>query len=130
MSGKTQENSVAKNVIIYGIGGVLSQAAGLITLPLMTRSLTSLEYGSMEVITALTGYFNLLIGLNSMTGLYRFFYETEEGSGDRKKMVSTTFLFVGFCGILVILSSFLFGCVVMKNTLLAEYIQQSADCRR
>lgn len=96
-------------MIIYGIGGVLSQAAGLITLPLMTRSLTSLEYGSMEVITALTGYFNLLIGLNSMTGLYRFFYETEEGSGDRKKMVSTTFLFVGFCGILVILSSFLFG---------------------
>lgn len=104
-----QESSVARNVIIYGIGGVLSQAAGLITLPLMTRRLTSLEYGSIEVITALTGYFNLLIGLNTMTGLYRFFFQAEEGSEDRKKMVSTTFLFVGFCGLAVILISFLFG---------------------
>lgn len=104
-----QEASVAKNVIIYGIGGVLSQAAGLITLPLMTRALTSLEYGSIEVITSLTGYFNLLIGLNMMTGLYRFFFEAKDDSEDRKQMVSTTFLFVGLCGILVILISFLFG---------------------
>ena len=58
-----KEASVARNVIIYGIGGVLSQAAGLITLPLMTRFLSSWEYGSIEVITSLTGYFNLLIGL-------------------------------------------------------------------
>lgn len=108
MAEKT-ENSVARNVIIYGIGGVLSQAAGLITLPLMTRCLTSLEYGTIEVITSLTGYFNLLIGLNTMTGLYRFFFETDEESGERKKMVSTTFLFVGLCGALVILASFLFG---------------------
>ncbi len=104
-----QESSVARNVIIYGIGGVLSQAAGLITLPLMTRRLTSLEYGSIEVITSLTGYFNLLIGLNTMTGLYRFFFRAEEGSDDRKEMVSTTFLFVGLCGIAVILISLLFG---------------------
>ncbi len=106
---KSQESSVARNVIIYGIGGVLSQAAGLITLPLMTRCLTSLEYGSIEVIAALTGYFNLLIGLNMMTGLYRFFYETDEASGERKTMVSTTFLFFGFCGLLVVGCSFVFG---------------------
>ncbi len=103
-----KEASVARNVIIYGIGGVLSQAAGLITLPLMTRFLSSWEYGSIEVITSLTGYFNLLIGLNLMTGLYRFFFEAENDK-DRREMVSTTFLFVGFCGILVILTSLLMG---------------------
>lgn len=103
-----QESSIARNVIIYGIGGVLSQAAGLITLPLMTHQLSSLEYGSIEVITSLTGYFNLLIGLNMMTGLYRFFFQAEDAE-DRKKMVSTTFLFVGLCGLVVILLSFLFG---------------------
>ena len=103
-----QESSVARNVIIYGIGGVLSQAAGLITLPLMTHSLSSLEYGSIEVITSLTGYFNLLIGLNMMTGLYRFFFQAEDDR-DRGEMVSTTFLFVGLCGALVILISLLLG---------------------
>lgn len=103
-----QESSVARNVIIYGIGGVLSQAAGLITLPLMTHSLSSLEYGSIEVITSLTGYFNLLIGLNMMTGLYRFFFQAED-ERDRGEMVSTTFLFVGLCGALVILISLLLG---------------------
>ena len=109
-----KESSVARNVIIYGIGGVLSQAAGLITLPLMTRFLTSLEYGSIEVITSLTGYFNLLIGLNMMTGLYRFFFEAEN-ERDRKEMVSTTFLFVGLCGALAILISFLFGGTFSRN---------------
>ena len=110
-----KEASVARNVIIYGIGGVLSQAAGLITLPLMTRSLTSLEYGSIEVITSLTGYFNLLIGLNMMTGLYRFFFEAGDDTEERKKMVSTTFLFVGICGAAVILLSFLFGGVFSQR---------------
>lgn len=103
-----QESSVARNVIIYGIGGVLSQAAGLITLPLMTRCLSSLEYGSIEVITSLTGYFNLLIGLNMMTGLYRFFFQADDDL-DRREMVSTTFLFVALCGLIVILISFLSG---------------------
>lgn len=103
-----QESSIARNVIIYGIGGVLSQAAGLITLPLMTHRLSSLEYGSIEVITAFSGYFNLLIGLNMMTGLYRFFFQAKD-SDDRRKMVSTTFLFVGLCGAIVILLSLLFG---------------------
>ena len=107
-SNTKHESSVARNVIIYGIGGVLSQAAGLITLPLMTRFMSSLEYGSIEVITSLTGYFNLLIGLNMMTGLYRFFFESEDEE-DRKKMVSTTFLFVGLCGVLTILIARLFG---------------------
>ena len=79
-----KEASVARNVIIYGIGGVLSQAAGLITLPLMTRFLSSWEYGSIEVITSLTGYFNLLIGLNLMTGLYRFFFEAENDKDRRE----------------------------------------------
>ncbi len=113
-SESKHESSVARNVIIYGIGGVLSQAAGLITLPLMTRFLTSLEYGSIEVITSLTGYFNLLIGLNMMTGLYRFFFEAKD-SEDRKKMVSTTFLFVGICGVIVILTSFLFGTMFSQH---------------
>ena len=111
---KKQESSVARNVIIYGIGGVLSQAAGLITLPLMTRFLTSLEYGSIEVITSLTGYFNLLIGLNMMTGLYRFFFESKDEK-DRREMVSTTFLFVGLCGTLVILLSFFLGRQFSQN---------------
>lgn len=98
---KIASPSIAKNVLLYGIGGVLSQAAGLITLPLMVRSLDSSQYGTIEVITSVTGYFSLLIGFNTISGLYRFFNETAEGSRERQRIVSTVMIFVLLCGLAI-----------------------------
>ena len=101
MTQKDSSSSIARNVVLYGIGGVLSQAAGLITLPMMVRSLTSQAYGTIEVIASVTGYFSLLIGLNTISGLYRFFYEADEASGERRKIVSSVMIFVFLCGLTI-----------------------------
>ena len=109
MNRNQNGNSIAANVLLYGIGGILSQAAGLITLPMMVRSLTASEYGTIEVITSASGYFSLLIGLNTISGLYRFFNETDEASGERRTVVSTVMIFVFLCGLAIALGAILFS---------------------
>lgn len=106
MAQKETGSSIARNVLLYGIGGVLSQAAGLITLPMMVRSLTSQAYGTIEVIASVTGYFSLLIGLNTISGLYRFFHETDEESGERRKIVSSVMIFVFLCALTIAAAAF------------------------
>lgn len=115
MTEEKKETTVVKNMFLYGIGGALSQVAGLITLPLMTRVLTSQEYGAIEVITATTGYFSLLIGLNTMSGLYRFFYAADEEKNDRKGLVSTTFIFVAITGLAIALLSIILSPIFAEN---------------
>ncbi len=115
MEENKKETTVVKNMLLYGLGGAMSQAAGLITLPLMTRVLSSHEYGAIEVITAATGYFSLLIGLNTMSGLYRFFYAADEKKHDRKSLVSTTFLFVFLTGLIIALMSIFLSPVFARN---------------
>ena len=78
------------DILIYGIGGSLAQIVGLVTIPIITRILTSSEYGSVDVITAAAAYFTVLITLNLGTGLMRFYYETTgDPEVDRTKMVSS-----------------------------------------
>ena len=78
------------DILTYGIGGSLAQVVGLVTIPIITRILTSTEYGSVDVITAAAAYFTVLITLNLGTGLMRFYYETTgDPDRDRAQMVSS-----------------------------------------
>lgn len=107
------------DILIYGIGGSLAQVVGLVTILIITRILTSTEYGSVDVITAAAAYFTVLITLNLGTGLMRFYYETTGNPEcDRAQMVSSlawfTLLFGGLVAALVALfagglSDLLFG---------------------
>ena len=127
MAEKKRNSLIAKNFVLYGIGGILSQAAGLITLPLMVHNLTSAEYGAIEVITAATGYFSLLIGFNTLSGLYRYFYEVEEDQTEQKKLVSTAVWFVFLCGLIVagisVLLSPLFSQNLFGSDAYTDFIQ-------
>ena len=124
---KKKGSFIARNVVLYGVGGVLSQTAGLITLPLMVRKLTSAEYGAIDVITAATGYFALLIGLNTLSGLYRFFYESDDDAQEQKKLVSTAIIFVFLCSAAVAVISFLlspsFSLRLFNSLAYTEFIQ-------
>lgn len=107
MMTKTQQNTkIAGDILLYGLGGALSQAAGLITLPLIVRTLTAVEYGTIETITAATGYFSLLIGLNILYGVYRYYYEFEKDHNEQQKIVSTAIFFALFCGVILALLAF------------------------
>lgn len=106
MTESQQNTKIAGDILLYGLGGVLSQAAGLITLPLIVRTLTAAEYGTIETITAATGYFSLLIGLNILYGVYRYYYEFEKDHNEQQKIVSTAIFFTLFCGVILALLAF------------------------
>jgi len=110
---------ITKDIFIYGIGGSLAQAVGLVTIPIITRLLNATEYGSVDVVNAAMGYFSALIGLNIATGLMRYFFEIPESDTvEKQKLVSSliwfTLIFGGLTSFISVLyspalSSFLFS---------------------
>lgn len=98
---------VTGDILIYGIGGSLAQLVGLITLPILTRILSSAELGVVDVVSAASGYFVALITMQIPSGLMRYFYDTsDDAHGDRRKMVSSMVWFtLAFGGVFVFLGS-------------------------
>ncbi len=98
---------VTGDIVIYGIGGSLAQFVGLVTIPIITRILASDKVGIVDVVNATQGYFLVLISLNLVSGLMRYFYEvSNDAYRDRKNMVSSLVWFtVVFGGLIVWLTS-------------------------
>jgi O-antigen/teichoic acid export membrane protein len=94
---------ITGEIAIYGIGGSLIQLVGFVTIPFISRILDSTEFGTMDVITALTGYFLVIIPLHLGSGLMRFFFEvSDDAQKDRKKMVSSAIWFTTIFGAIVV----------------------------
>lgn len=94
---------VTKDIVIYGVGGSMVQFVGLITIPIITRILISNDVGKVDVINAISGYFLVLIPLNLVSGLMRYFYEvSEDAKNDRKKMISSAIWFTTIFGALIV----------------------------
>ncbi len=87
---KSYDLSLFKNIFNYGIGGILPQLIGFITLPIFSIHLTPDDYGTLEVIY----YFNLFLTIMMRIGLpgviSRFYYDYGEGK-ELREYVSTIF---------------------------------------
>ncbi len=68
--------SVARNLLIYGVGGAASRLAAIFLVPLYTRTLPIEDYGQLEVLLAIYMGATLLIGLQSESAIARDYYET------------------------------------------------------
>lgn len=103
---------VTGDILIYGIGGSLAQFVGLVTLPIITRILSSSELGAVDVVSAASGYFVALITLQIPAGLMRYFYETSgDVARDQRKMVSSLVWFtLVFGGLFALL-----GAIISPN---------------
>ena len=70
--------SVARQFLIYGIGGAASRLAAIILVPLYTRALNIGEYGHLEVLLGLHALALLLMGLQSESAVARDYFEARE----------------------------------------------------
>lgn len=84
------QTKLFKNILNYGIGSILPQLIGFITLPIFSRHLSPDDYGTLEIIY----YFNLFVTIIMRIGMpgviSRFYYDFGEGKG-LKEYVSTVF---------------------------------------
>jgi len=95
--------SFLKHALVYGVGGVLLQAASVVLLPLYTRYLAPADYGVLEILNRTGEVVVVLLMANGIRGAAFTFYCRAESDQERVRVASTVTLLVWLgilCGLL------------------------------
>lgn len=91
-----------KDSIVYGAASALSKAFGLITFPIIARSLSVADFGFYDYLISLVVFFTILIQFGQDSSIARFYYEYEN-KFKRQKFISQSLFFQIFCFLIVLL---------------------------
>ncbi len=83
--------SLLKHGSIYTIGILLNRMVAFIMLPIYTRLLTPLEYGTLELLTLTTDLVSTIAGLGMTTAVMRYYYLYDDVS-QKNRSVSTAII--------------------------------------
>jgi O-antigen/teichoic acid export membrane protein len=81
-----------KDSFIYSLSNLLTRSISILLVPLYTRYFTPSEYGIIDILVILASIIKIVIPLEITQAVGRFFSDSENET-DRKKIVSTAFLF-------------------------------------
>lgn len=110
--------------VIYAAGAVLSRGLGLLTLPLVVRTLTPAEYGALDLITTFGVLVNLVVPLEISQALARFWNERDTGA-PRRRLAGTAWTFT-LAGHAAFVGVCMLGAVPIAQTLLGDADYASA----
>ncbi len=93
-----------ENILVYGLGGIISKIIPLIMLPIVTRIMPSTEYfGISDMSQTIISFASALAVLGMYDAMYRMFFEKEEEEY-KKTVCSTALIFtIGMSFIVFIL---------------------------
>lgn len=86
-----QFGRLGKHSTVYGLTSVLGASATLVLLPLLTRHLSPVEYGMLEVLTVFSAQLSVLLQLGLGSALFKFAVRDGQGKFDNRTVVSTVF---------------------------------------
>lgn len=91
LSRRDRLSFLFKDSVVYGGATAVSRLFSLITFPLLARSLSVAEYGTLDLFLVLSGFLTtfLIFGLDS--AVVRYFYEYE-GRDQRRQLISQSLL--------------------------------------
>lgn len=80
---------LGKDSLVYGIGGLVARAIGVILLPIYTRILSPADYGDVEMLTVIGAFFGALLstGMEAAQSFY-FFEQKANGVAAQARVVS------------------------------------------
>jgi O-antigen/teichoic acid export membrane protein len=85
---------IAKQTIVYGLGGVAIQAVGVLTLPIYARVFSPSEYGVLELAITLAAVVGALVDAGFASAAQRSFYDyTDEQRERRRRVIATALAF-------------------------------------
>jgi O-antigen/teichoic acid export membrane protein len=85
--------SFLKESFIYGIGGVLTQAAGFVLVPVYTRCFTPDEYGTLEILSRIADVLIVCLLINGIRqAIFAFYLQSEDRDHQRRAMGTATIL--------------------------------------
>lgn len=90
-----------ENMLVYGLGGVISKLIPLIMVPVITRLMPDTTYfGLSDLSTTLVSFASALALMGMYDAMYRLFFEREDESF-RKNVCSTALTFTVFVSVVV-----------------------------
>ncbi len=92
----SKEKLLIKNTAIVSIGKILTQLISFFLLPLYTAYLSTVEYGTVDLINTLTSLLIPFITLQLDQGIFRYLIDVRNDEEKKTKFISTTILFVLF----------------------------------
>ncbi|HST16956.1 MAG TPA: oligosaccharide flippase family protein [Gaiellaceae bacterium] len=92
MSLAREIRRLAHHSAVYGIGGLVARILATLLLPLYTHFLTPAAYGQVEIITAATAVFAIVLQLGIGSAFFRFYFDAQDPPS-RLTVVRTSFWF-------------------------------------
>jgi O-antigen/teichoic acid export membrane protein len=84
----TDITKTAKYAVIYAVGVFLNRAVSFIMLPIYTRFLSPVDYGTIELLTMTVDIFGMFASVGLTTAVVRFYYRYEKQE-ERNQVIST-----------------------------------------
>lgn len=100
---QTPLSAVARDLATYGLTSALSQAGGLLLLPILTRALSVDAYGSVDVVATFVAFLTMLLQASLPSAVARD-YHSETNIEGPARLVSTLLAFIAAGGALIALS--------------------------
>jgi O-antigen/teichoic acid export membrane protein len=92
MSLAREIRRLAHHSAVYGIGGLVARILATLLLPLYTHFLTPAQYGQVEIITAATAVFAIVLQLGIGSAFFRFYFDAKDPP-TKLTVVRTSFWF-------------------------------------
>lgn len=94
--------TAVRHTAVYGLGNVLAKGLGFFMLPLYTHYLNPADYGILEILDLSMSLFGMFLSMGLIAALLRC-YTSAQSAEQKRKVVSTAFLFVLVTGIVTFL---------------------------
>lgn len=105
-----------ENLLVYGVGGIISQIIPLIMLPIVTRIMPNSSYfGISDLATTVISFGSALAIMGMYDAMYRLFFDKDEE--EYQKQICSTALFVTICSSIVV-----FILMILGKNLIAKYV--------
>lgn len=91
----------AKNLVLYTIGEILPRVLAFLLLPVLTRYLTTSDYGISSYINTVLSFLYVLTTLSINTYALRTYYKVNSEI-EKKKLVGNIFLFLNAWGLIML----------------------------
>ena len=99
--------TAVRHSAVYGLGNILAKALGFFMLPFYTHYLNPTDYGILEILDLSMSLFGMFLNMGITAAVLRR-YAGAESAEERKKTVSTAFLFVAATGLVVFFIGLMF----------------------
>lgn len=102
-----------KHTINYLSGDLFSKGINFLTIPIMTRILSTEDYGVLSIFTSLISIFTIFLGLSIESAIKRFYFEKKD---EYKEMLGSNIVFLMIYNVVVLLIVNIFADRILDNS--------------